>query len=52
MVGALYDRAAFEARVINWSCAPSHSPDATPSGAAALRPSGLHFRAELEDPYK
>ena len=24
MVGALYDRAAFEARVINWSCAPAH----------------------------
>ena len=34
---ALYDRAALEARVINWNCAPSHSPHAAPPGAGALR---------------
>ena len=44
--GALCDRAALEARVINWNCASSHSSDAAPPGAGALRPSRLHFRTE------
>jgi hypothetical protein len=32
--------------VIDWNRATTHSPHAAPSGAGALRPSRLHFRAE------
>ena len=28
---------------VDWSCAPSHSPHAAPSGAGAVRPSRLHY---------
>ena len=31
---------------VEWNRAPTHSPHAAPSGAGALRPSRLHFRAE------